>query len=126
MERAKVHARQELEKLNQKPNEPCRCGSGKKFKKCCRAAVDPSKLDPNAMVVVGQVFNTDGSCRSDMIMVRVTCTQELVAMPHSMLCRDPKHAQGVQKAKQQSASGASKPTKGGAAAAALRGRAAAG
>jgi len=25
--------------VNQKPNEPCGCGSGKKFKKCCRQAL---------------------------------------------------------------------------------------
>ena len=25
--------------VNQKPNEPCQCGSGKKFKKCCRLQV---------------------------------------------------------------------------------------
>lgn len=31
------------EKPVQKPNEPCACGSGKKYKKCCRLAASNAK-----------------------------------------------------------------------------------
>ena len=32
--------------LNQKPNEPCGCGSGKKFKKCCRQGLIEANAKP--------------------------------------------------------------------------------
>ena len=33
-----------------KPNQPCRCGSGKKYKKCCKVADDVRSLSSKSAV----------------------------------------------------------------------------
>lgn len=100
LQRAEDEVRRRARLQNQKPNAPCQCGSGKKFKKCCGALKtkgDPNIKDPKAMQVMGPPFNAgqgggltgaynpDGSVSESALMVKLLATGEIVRMPIRLL-----------------------------------------
>ena len=47
-----------------KPNEPCPCGSGKKYKKCCRVSFD-------LQLYVRIVVNQGGVCAWMYLLIKI-------------------------------------------------------
>ncbi len=74
----------------QKPNEPCLCGSGKKFKRCCGFALvpRPKKGELPACEVAGAVPGRD-----DVILVKFEGSEDLAMVPLTQIARNADHAE---------------------------------
>ena len=78
----------------QKPNEPCQCGSQKKFKKCCGTGglAPADQLEQNMVTVVGRA---PGPLQHDHLMVKFPHSETPVAVPLSQLCKSRSHAEAL-------------------------------
>jgi hypothetical protein len=91
LKRREEQAARERARIAQKPNELCRCGSGKKFKKCCGFAKvkmsAPSVLDLSKGIIMGKCPS-----RERHLLLKFPDIEELVSVAIDELCHERGHA----------------------------------